>query len=152
MESVHYSCRVTEKPEPGAEVWEKADNAEHHICSRDGDNSWSSYSGYQCPEGTFCGSPLDYGLPQDEDIRDDVRYQFGFGIFSDIGDSIYTVFQIITMDNWTWIMYNMAWHDDFYVPTMFCTACVMIGSFFSINLMLAVIMDAYDQSSQTVDD
>ena len=36
MQSVHYSCRLTEKPEEGASVWLKA--KDRGICDAEGDN------------------------------------------------------------------------------------------------------------------
>ena len=48
-------------------------------------------------------------------------------------------------------MYNLAFAESFYIPSIFCTAIVFIGSFFMLNLMLAVIMDSYEQSSEVVD-
>ena len=83
----------------------------------------------------------------DADIADRADYQFGFSIFSSFGDSVFAVFQIITMDSWTTIMYNLAAHDSFWIPSLFCTALVFLGSFFMLNLMLAVIMDSYEQAS-----
>ena len=59
-------------------------------------------------------------------------------------DAILTVFQIITLDNWSQMMYNMAYNDSFWLSSLFCSAIVFIGSFFMLNLMLAVIMDSYD--------
>ena len=70
MNSVHYGCRLTAEPEPGAATWPKAPDSQ--ICHIDGDNDQLSYIGYRCPEGTFCGSPLDYGLEPDEDIQNDI--------------------------------------------------------------------------------
>ena len=147
MESVHYACRTTPEPLPGATAWELAGDS-RTICDPAGDNAWSSYSGRRCPENTFCGSPIDYGLEMDKEIDYDISVQYGFGIFKDIADSIYAVFQIITLDNWSQPMYNIAWHDAFYLPSLFCALIVFVGSFFMVNLMLAVIMDAYDQSAQ----
>ena len=89
-ESVHYACRLTEEPEIGASTWAKLEPS--HICSQNGNNDWDSYGAYQCPEGSFCGSPLDYGLEPDEDIQNDINYQYGFAIFANILDSIFTVF------------------------------------------------------------
>ena len=47
MESSHYACRLTEKPLPGATVWEKYPGT--GICDPQGQNTWDSYSGYKCP-------------------------------------------------------------------------------------------------------
>ena len=72
MESVHYACRVTEAPLPGATTWPKTPDSQ--ICDPGGNNDWDSYAGYKCPEGTFCGSPFDHGLDMDKDIKYDVNY------------------------------------------------------------------------------
>ena len=93
---------------------------------------WDSYKGKKCPEGTFCGSPLDYGLEPDADILNDVNYNYGFSIFSDIGDSIFAVFQIISMDGWTPIMYNLSDHESIWVPSFFIVTLVFLGSFFLV--------------------
>jgi hypothetical protein len=130
MESVHYSCRLTEKPEEGATVWPKSRDA--GICDAEGDNSWDSYKGNKCMEGTFCGSPLDFGLEPDTDILNDVNYNYGFSIFSNIGDSIFAVFQIISMDGWTPIMYNLSYHESMWIPSIFFVTLVFLGSFFLI--------------------
>ena len=70
--SIHYACRLTEVPVTGALTWQKSPDS--HICHEDGDNEWNSYNAYKCPENTFCGSPLDFGLEPDEDIQNDVNY------------------------------------------------------------------------------
>ena len=61
MESIHYACRTTPEPLPGAKSWELALDS-RTICDANGDNAWSSYKGRMCPGGTYCGSPIDYGL------------------------------------------------------------------------------------------
>lgn len=136
---------MTEKPLPGATEWPRYPGT--GICDVDGNNAWDSSRGYKCPEGSFCGNPLDYGLSPDKDIELRADYQFGFGIFKDIFDSIFAIFQIITMDGWTVILYNLAFHEAFWIPSIFCTILVFMGSFFMLNLMLAVIMDSYESAS-----
>ena len=148
MHSVHYACRETEEPLPGATTWPKTDD---RVCSRPGDNDHQSYSGYRCPEGTFCGSPLDYGLEMDRDIHYNASLQYGFGIFENIGDAFFTVSQMITMDNWTAIMYNLAQHESLWLPSLYAVFIIFIGSFLLLNLTLAVIMDSYDTTAQQMD-
>jgi hypothetical protein len=121
---------LTEKPEEGATVWPKSEDG--GICDAEGDNSWDSYSGKKCAEGTFCGSPLDYGLEPDADILNNADNNYGFSIFSNIGDSIFAVFQIITMDGWTPIMYNLADHESIWIPSIFLIILVFLGSFFLV--------------------
>ena len=61
-----------------------------------------------------------------------------------MGDAIFTVLQMITMDNWTAIMYNIAFHESIWIPSNFAVFIIFIGSFLLLNLTLAVIMDSYD--------
>ena len=56
------------------------------------------------------------------------------------------------MDGWTVILYNLAAHEAFWIPSIFCVIIVFLGSFFMLNLMLAVIMISYDKSSNEVDE
>ena len=51
---------------------------------------------------------------------------------------------MITMDNWSQIIYNISMHEGFWLPSIFGIFLVFLGSFFLLNLMLAVIMDSYD--------
>lgn len=54
------------------------------------------------------------------------------------------VFQIITLDNWTVIMFNLMNKMSFpQLPAFFCILLVFLGSFFLLNLMLAVVMESY---------
>ncbi len=69
LNSVHYACRATPEPLPGATTWPRVGNK---ICNENGDNSWISYKGHACEEGTYCGSPIDFGLEPDEEIKYDV--------------------------------------------------------------------------------
>ena len=147
--SMYYACRVTPEPIPGELVWEKSPLATENVCARSGgSNSFFSVSGYQCPEGTYCGSPIQddykYGLTlEDDGIYTNANYQFGRANFSNIFDSILAVFQIITNDGWTLIIYNLMNTEGFLLPAFYGVFLIMIGSWFLINLMLAVIMGEY---------
>ena len=45
-------------------------------------------------------------------------------------------------------MYNLIAASEFVLPVLFSFAIHMLGSYFLMNLMLAVIMDNYIQSEQ----
>ena len=59
-----------------------------------------------------------------------------------------TIFQCITMEGWTTVMY-MFW--DVAMPlfvVFYFMACVIICSFFLLNLTIAVMLMAYDELEQ----
>ena len=105
------------------------------------------YVGYICPEGSYCGSPLDYGLRiEDDGIEHNAALQYGWASFSNIFDSILAVFQIITNDSWTVIIYNLMNNEGYVLPAIFGVSLIFLGTWFLLNLMLAVIMGEYIES------
>ena len=100
--------------------------------------------GYVCPPTTTCGSPLDKGLRiEDDGIQYNASLQYGWASFSNIFDSILAVFQIITNDNWTIIIYNLMNNEGYVLPAVFGVSLIFLGTWFLLNLMLAVIMGEY---------
>ena len=53
------------------------------------------------------------------------------------------VFQIVTMDSWTGFLYNLMKGSPAWLSALYCCALIVFGSFFVINLFLAVIMQAF---------
>lgn len=50
----------------------------------------------------------------------------------------------MTLDSWSNILYNlMDTFDNGFLPALFCLTIIFLGSFFLLNLMLAVIMESY---------
>jgi hypothetical protein len=95
-----------------------------------------------------CGSPTDFHLSfEDDGIHLNEAIQYGIGSFDNFGQSSLAVFQIITLDNWSNIMYNLASQQICPIfAELFCIVLVFMGSFFLLNLMLAVVMESYIQS------
>ena len=143
--SIFYACRVTSAPIPGELVWEKSPLATEAVCSTSGGtNDYNTISGYQCPVNTFCGSPLDYGLTlEDDGVYYNAYIQFGRASFTNIFDSILAVFQIITNDNWTLIIYNLMNSEGMALPATFGVSLIFLGTWLLLNFMLAVIMGEY---------
>ena len=56
---------------------------------------------------------------------------------------MFAVFQIVTRDNWSQIMYNLMNSGSPFFAVLFCTSLIVFGSFFLLNLVLAVIMQAF---------
>ena len=93
---MYYACRTTPEPLPGAKVWEKSPLASSVTCAKDitfDNDFFKPINGYICPEDTYCGSPLEYGLSlEDDGVYENAAIQFGWAGFSNIFDSILAVF------------------------------------------------------------
>ena len=50
---------------------------------------------------------------------------------------------MVTLEGWTGIMYNLQDASQPWLAVLFCILVVVIGSFFLLNVILAVIMDAF---------
>lgn len=145
---------------PGLKVWEKyeADGFEGSICTPPANAIYESFENeYKiCPNSTgdvYCGSPLDHGLLAENDgINANGGIQFGVGSFDDIKQSLIAVFQLITLDSWSVILYNLQdWNAVNAVPALFCISLILLGSFFLLNLLLAVVMESYMTSEMKED-
>lgn len=128
-------CRTTAQPK-NATYWEKEPTLEGRVCSVDdsGNNI--------CPEGTFCGSPFDNKMEMEEAKRN-ANIQFGIHTFDNFLSSIMTVFQMITKDSWTVVLYNLKDATNPFLATLFCATLITLGSFFLLNVVLAVIMEKF---------
>lgn len=71
-----------------------------------------------------------------------MNIQYNISSFDNIFSSIMAVFQIITMDSWSLIMYNLADGSGktSFMPIFFSVTLIIFGSYFLLNLVLAVIM------------
>jgi F0F1-type ATP synthase membrane subunit b/b' len=56
---------------------------------------------------------------------------------------------MITLEGWTDLMYNLSDSSQAWMAIGFCILLVVVGSFFLLNVILAVIMDAFDQVDKT---
>lgn len=102
---------------------------------------------------SYCGNILDYDMsPLDDDVHDQEIISFGIVGFDDLGQALLTIFQILTMEGWSGIMYN---YMDVYsfnasIILYFCFM-ILFGSFFVMNLILAAIMDNFDKQDKQKD-
>ena len=56
-----------------------------------------------------------------------------------------TLFQMITLEGWTEIMYNLCDATQSRVTHIYCFSVIIMGSFMLLNLVLAVISEAFDE-------
>lgn len=114
-------------PETGKDVlvkWMDEDENDH-LCSTDS----------QCPDETFCLQGPGSGNPA-----------FGVIGFDNIMKSILNIFVIITLEGWTDVMYMIRESGGGVYYDFFFIMCVIFGSFFVLNLMIAVQFSSLDTS------
>ena len=56
---------------------------------------------------------------------------------------------MITLEGWSYIMYNLidtnANYSEFFWVLIFCVLIIILGSFFLLNVVLAVILDSFEK-------
>lgn len=58
-----------------------------------------------------------------------------------------TILSVITLEGWTDLMYKFSDSDSAIQASIFFILLVLFGSFFLLNLILAVIMEEFDKNS-----
>ena len=72
---------------------------------------------------------------------------FGFTSFDNLLWAMLTTFQLITLDYWENV-YNMVVATGGPIHVVFFTIVVFFGSFYLINLMLAVVAMSYEEEAE----
>ena len=127
-------------PETGAYTsWPIVEEIER-LCALDGQGN------FECPSPYTCGSPDMFDLTlESEGVTNQGLISYGIITFDNIGVALITIFQMITLEGWTDLMYNLSDASLPWMAVAFCCLLVMIGSFFLLNVILAVIMSAFDE-------
>lgn len=168
--NVYYRCRETAEPiktPEGKYSWPltKSEYGQDIICSPVTEPGQkycpiNTYCGNpfdvewpykMCPESSTCGNPIDFGMTLEEDgFFDSEELQYGYGTgFRNIFDAIIAVLQHFTIDNWTVIMYNLMQSQSTLLSIIICTFMVFGGNFFLMYLILAVIIQSFEDVIET---
>ena len=117
---------------PAAPVWEFQGGEDgDELCSGPSLGSYPNHGdggeGNSCPPGQYCVTQRKQDLPN-----------FGYSNFDNIAWTWLTIFQCISMEGWTNIMYMTmdtvtTWTWPYFV------VLIVFGSFFAVNLALAVL-------------
>ncbi|XP_075248147.1 voltage-dependent calcium channel type A subunit alpha-1-like isoform X4 [Convolutriloba macropyga] len=102
-----------------------------HICGTDD-------QGYQCPQNYVCKKYW-------------IGPNYGITNFDNIGYGMLTVFQCITMEGWTDVMY---WTSDAIGATytwLYFVPLIILGSFFMLNLVLGVLSGEFAKEREKVE-
>ena len=70
---------------------------------------------------------------------------YGIINYDNIIAGMVTIFQVITLEGWSTLMYNLSDSNNQWMAQIYCLLLVLVGSFFLLNVILAVIMDAFDE-------
>lgn len=62
--------------------------------------------------------------------------------FDNLAWALLTIFQMITLESWTIVMYNLMDSNIWWMAIIFSVSIVIIGSFLLLNVILAVLADA----------
>ena len=62
--------------------------------------------------------------------------------FDNLGWALLTIFQMITLEGWTIVMYNLMDSNIWWMGVLFCVLLIIIGSFLLLNVILAVLANA----------
>jgi hypothetical protein len=77
---------------------------------------------------------------------------YGIINYDDIIHGMITIFQVITLEGWSTLMYNLGDTSPQWMAEIYCLLLVLVGSFFLLNVILAVIMDAFDEVAAQEDE
>lgn len=66
--------------------------------------------------------------------------------FDNLGWAMLTIFQMITLEQWTTVMYLLMDSNIWWMAVLFCVTLVLIGSFFLLNVILAILAESLNMS------
>jgi hypothetical protein len=122
-------CRTEEFPR-NSTFWAKSET-NLNWCGEDGLNT--------CDKGEICGVASEYGIKLEDDIMISDS-NFNLANFDNVPIALFSVFQVITLDSWTIQLYGMMNSSNPALSAFFFCSLVVIGNFFLLNIVLAVII------------
>ncbi|XP_022081221.1 voltage-dependent L-type calcium channel subunit alpha-1D-like [Acanthaster planci] len=72
----------------------------------------------------------------------------GITNFDNIGQAMLTVFQCITMEGWTDVLYNVNYAIESWWPWFYFVTLILLGSFFVLNLILGVLSGEFSKERE----
>ena len=142
--------------------WWPIDYDNGYMCLMENPNKYElqsqqCYHGDDKDEWRWCGSDFDvFGNKRFKDDNelpffDKALYEesffWGYMNFDTLPRSLLTIFQCITMEGWSEIMYTAMDAKGYVVSYIYFFAVMLLGSFFALNLLLAVLEEAFDTGS-----
>ncbi len=132
-----YRCRETSKPVNG--TW-KIINGSDNICG----------GSYQCPENSNCLSISGYyekkifffepkiDLYLEQRIP---QLNYGYTNFDNFMNSVFSVFQVMTLQGWVSIMYMIQNGYNYFSAALYFICVVLVMNYFILNFTIAIMMN-----------
>ena len=73
---------------------------------------------------------------------------YGIPGFDNVGQALITIFQILTLESWVYLMYNYSDTGMAEISVIFFVLVVLLGAFFTMNLVLAIIVDSFGSADE----
>ena len=73
---------------------------------------------------------------------------YGIPGFDNVGQALVTIFQILTLESWVYLMYNYSDTGMAEISVFFFVLVVLLGAFFTMNLVLAIIVDSFGAADE----
>jgi len=92
---------------------------------------------------SYCGNPLSFDISLNRSEINNSDFNWGLTNFDNLGQAFLTIFQSITGEGWSSILY-VYWnsYNALFSSIFFC-AVILIGNFFMLNLILAAINNSF---------
>ena len=105
-----------------------------------------------CPADETCGNIQDYPNLSFKSENYDQRSYLNFGVtnFDNLGYALLSVFQMITSETWYYQLMNLMDVDYPILGGIYVFSIIIIGQFFLLNLILAVIIQAFIKSKEQI--
>ena len=68
---------------------------------------------------------------------------YGYTNFDNFGRAFLTIFQSITLEGWTDVLYLIGDAYNVYVSAIYFVLCIIICSYFLLNLTVAVMLENF---------
>jgi len=99
-----------------------------------------------------CGTPQMRGLSIQSDRPErQIAINYGMVTFDNIFIGFITIFQMVTLEGWSNIMYDLMDVSMPWLAILMCVSLVFICSFFMLNVILAVIADSISDDGELED-
>jgi len=119
----------------------------HKVCftNKSGEFELAPFIGQQHP----CGKGFPCNAEEDEVCQEDwIGLNDGITTFDNFGLAMLTVFQCITLEGWTTVMYMINDAEGKETTWMYFVSLVILGSFFVMNLVLGVLSGEFSKERE----
>lgn len=136
-------CRSTHSPLSGTAEWPLHEETEDRFCG----------GAFNCNPGVdglpVCGNLLE-DAPKGTDLSavlsKDPSAEYGVMGFQNFPSALLTVFQVSTLENWELQMYKYRDGSGTFLAVLFFPLLVVIGNFFIMNLVMAILWEKFNQA------